>query len=105
MSSFAAARAERFHDAALMLASSMSTVSASIGLADARRRFALAAPPAACRHGQFVAFAAHVLEQDGQVQFAAARHAEHVGIGRVLDAQRDVALQFARAGGRGSGGW
>ena len=41
------------------------------------------------------AFAAHVLDQDGQVQFAAAGDAEHIGVGGLLDAQRDVALQFA----------
>ncbi len=56
-------------------------------------------------HGQLVAFAAHVLEQDGQVQFAAAGDAEHVGVLGVLDAQRDVGLQFALQALARSGGW
>ena len=45
--------------------------------------------------GQFIALAPHVLDQDGQVQFAATGDAEHVGIGGVFDAQRDVALELA----------
>ena len=39
------------------------------------------------------------------MQLAAAEHAEHVGIGSVFDAQRDVALQFAVQALARSGGW
>ena len=46
-------------------------------------------------HGELVTFAAHVLDEDGEVQFAAARDAEHVGVGGFVDAQRDVALELA----------
>jgi hypothetical protein len=42
-----------------------------------------------------IAFAAHVLEQDGEVQLAAPVHDENVGILGVLDTQRDVLEQFA----------
>ena len=45
--------------------------------------------------GQLIAFAAHVLDEDGEVQFAAARDAEHVGVGGFFDAQRHVALELA----------
>ena len=44
---------------------------------------------------QLVAFAAHRLDEHRQVELAAARHAEHAGVGGVLDAQRDVALELA----------
>ena len=46
------------------------------------------------RHRQLVAFAAHVLDQDGQVQLAAAGDLELVRVVRVLDAQRDVVQQL-----------
>ena len=42
------------------------------------------------RHRELVALAAHVLDQDGEVQLAAARHPELVRVVGVLDAQRDV---------------
>jgi hypothetical protein len=42
------------------------------------------------RHGHFVAFAAHVLEQHAEMQLAAAEHHELVRIGGRLDAQRHV---------------
>jgi hypothetical protein len=44
---------------------------------------------------QFVALAAHVLEQDRQVQLAAAGDLEDAVLVRLLDLQRHVALQFA----------
>ena len=44
---------------------------------------------------QLVAFAAHRLDEHGEVELAAARDAEHAGVGGVLDAQRDVALELA----------
>ena len=46
-------------------------------------------------HGQLVAFAAHVFQQDGEVQLTTAGHAEYVGIGGVFHAQGDVGEQFA----------
>ena len=46
-------------------------------------------------HSQFIAFTAHVFQQNRQVQLAAAGHAEHVGIFRVFHAQGDVGEQFA----------
>ena len=45
-------------------------------------------------HGQFEAFAAHVFQQDGEVQFAAAGHAEDVGVFGVFHAQGHVGEQL-----------
>ena len=45
-------------------------------------------------HRQLVAFAAHHLDQDGELQFAAAHHLERVGAARLLHADRDVGQQF-----------
>ena len=45
--------------------------------------------------GQFVAFPAHVLQQDGQVQLAAAGDAELLRVGALLDTQGDVVDQLA----------
>ena len=89
---FGAARAERFHHRAL-----------AVGVdVDGQRLEGLerAAVDDLLQHlrladGELEAFAAHVLDQDRQVQFAAPRDAEHVGLVGFLDAQRDVALQFA----------
>src|SRR3990172_8406991 len=50
---------------------------------------------ARARHRQLVAFAAHVLQQDREVQLAASRDQEHVGVRRVLHAQRHVAHALA----------
>jgi hypothetical protein len=47
------------------------------------------------RHGKLEAFAPHVLEQDRQVQLAAARHQERVGVAGLLDAQRHVGQELA----------
>ena len=52
------------------------------------------------RYRELVAFAAHVLDQDGEVQLAAARHQERVGVAGVLDAQRHVRQQLLASGGR-----
>src|SRR5450830_1707251 len=50
---------------------------------------------AGTRHGEFKTFAAHVLDQNRQVQFAAARHFKHgVVVGR-CNAQGDVGFQFS----------
>ena len=46
-------------------------------------------------YGEFKPFAAHVFEQDGQMQFAASGDAENVGIVGVFHAQGDVFQQFA----------
>ena len=46
------------------------------------------------RHAQFVAFAAHLLDEDGQVQFAPAGHAEAFAA-QIFDPQRDVGEEFA----------
>ena len=48
------------------------------------------------RHRQLVAFAAHVLDQDREVQLAAARHQERIGVAGLLDAQRDVGQHLLR---------
>jgi hypothetical protein len=47
------------------------------------------------RHGQLVAFTAHVFQQDGQVQFAAARDFEDRIVAGFGHAQRHVRLQLA----------
>ena len=46
-------------------------------------------------HRELVAFAAHVLEQDRQVQLAAARDFEHAVFVGVAHLQRDIGLQLA----------
>src|SRR5690606_24233073 len=50
---------------------------------------------ARARHRELVPLAAHRLDQDPQVQLAAPGDGEGVGRVRVLDPQRDVALQLA----------
>ena len=47
------------------------------------------------RHRQFIALAAHVLDENAQMQQAATGHAELVRVGRGFHAQRDVGLEFA----------
>ena len=70
LTSSALALAERLHHAALVLV-------LDVGGDELDRLVAHAVDvvedDARLRDGQLVAFAAHVLEQDGQVQFAAAR--------------------------------
>ncbi len=46
------------------------------------------------RYREFEALATHRLDQDGEMQLAAARDAELVGVLGLIDAQRDVVLQF-----------
>src|SRR5690348_2237810 len=48
------------------------------------------------RYREFVAFAAHRLDEDREVQLATARHFELVRVGRLLDTQRDVVQCLAR---------
>src|ERR1700751_1624631 len=47
------------------------------------------------RYRQLVALAAHVLDQDSEVQLAAAVYGKHVGIAGFLDAQRHVGEKLA----------
>src|SRR5207253_7905207 len=47
------------------------------------------------RHRELVALAAHVLQQDREMQLAAAVHDEGVGVDGVLDPHGDVALGLA----------
>ena len=46
------------------------------------------------RHAELETLAAHRLDQDRKLQFAAARDDVGVGIGRRLDLQRDIAFRF-----------
>jgi hypothetical protein len=46
------------------------------------------------RHGELEAFAAHGLDQDGELQFAAAGDVERVLVFGFFDLQRDVAFGF-----------
>ena len=55
----------------------------------------LAEHHARAAHRQLIALAAHVLEQDGEVQLAAAADQEAVGLAGVLDTQRHVLQQLA----------
>ena len=43
---------------------------------------------------QFVAFAPHHLDQNGELQFAAAHHLERIGAARFFDPDGDVGQQF-----------
>ena len=93
----AAAHAERFHDRTLVrvldvdreLLERLAALAVDVAQDDARPR-----------HGQLVTFAPHVLEQDGQVQLAATEDGEDVGVGGVLDAQRDVGQKLRRSRSR-----
>ena len=44
---------------------------------------------------KFITFPAHVLDQNGQMQFATAGNFEAVCIFRFLDAKTDICIQFA----------
>ena len=68
----------------------MSTVSASIGLV--HHAVDGLGEHARLADRELVAFAAHVLDEDREMQFAAAGDAEHVGVGGLVHAQRHVAL-------------
>ena len=45
-------------------------------------------------HSHFIAFAAHVFQEDGQVQFTTAHHFKHTFFVRFVHAQGHVVLQF-----------
>ena len=53
------------------------------------------------RHGQLEAFAAHVLDEDGELQLAAAGDVVGVLIVGFADADGDVALRLLAAAARG----
>src|SRR6266571_1733733 len=88
----AAAPAELFHDHALVRL-------LDVDRQQLERLAALAVnflvDDARPRHRELVAFAAHVLEQDREVQLAAPANDERVGIRGEFDAQGDVALDLA----------
>ena len=46
------------------------------------------------RHQNFVAFAAHLLDENGDLHFAASADGEHLRVARLRDAQRDVRADF-----------
>jgi hypothetical protein len=45
-------------------------------------------------YGELVAFPAHVLDEDGQVQLAATGDTHDIGLIRIFDTQGHIALQF-----------
>ena len=49
---------------------------------------------AGTRHGELEALAAHGLDQDRELQFAAAGDEERILVGGFLDLERDVAFRF-----------
>ena len=89
----ATARSERLHYCALMrvldvdrqLLERLVTLTAAV-----------AVDHAGSRHCEVVAFAAHVFEQDGEMQLAAAVDREHVGVGGIFDPERNVGHDLAR---------
>ena len=89
---FAAARAEKFHHDADEIFRAIDDEQFerldAAAIFGAHHDFRLA-------DHHLVAFAAHRLDQDRELQFAAAQHAESVGGAHVFDAQRDVGEQFA----------
>ena len=89
---FGAALTQRFHHAALMGFFDVDR-ERLIGLAehaiDTTHQYLRA------RDGQLKAFAAHVLNEDGEMQFATTGDAKHVGVGSVFDTQRYVVLELA----------
>ena len=64
------------------------------GLEQFAGRLVLGEHHAGTRHGELEAFAAHGLDQDRELQFAAAGDEERILVGRLLDLQRDVAFAF-----------
>jgi hypothetical protein len=89
----AAARTERFHRLPLVR---LFHVHGQHLVGLAAHAVDLADHDLRARHRELVAFAAHVLEQDREMQLAAARHEEHVGVRGFLDAQRHVAHRLAQ---------
>jgi hypothetical protein len=89
----AAACAERFHDRALV---PVLQVDGELLEGLAALAVALLQHHARPGHCKFIAFAPHVLEQDGEMQLAATKDRKHVGIRGVLDPERHVGQQLAR---------
>src|SRR5512146_1890854 len=89
---FRAARTQRFHDRALVrvlhVYGECLVRLVHVAVHDARQNLRT-------RDGELIAFAALVLDEDGEVQLAAAGYAEHVRLLRIFDAQRHIALQLA----------
>ena len=56
--------------------------------------FVLAVEHLRARHAELETLAAHCLDQDRKLQFAAARHDVGIGIGGRLDLERDIAFRF-----------
>ena len=88
---FAAAAAEFFHYRALVF---VGYVHGQVFIRFAFLTVDVAVHDARLADCQFKAFAAHVFQQNGQVQFAASGYAEHVGIGSIFHAQGDVGQQL-----------
>ncbi len=91
ISQFATAAAEFFHYRALVV---VGYVHSQVFIRFAFLTVDVAVHDARFADGEFVAFAAHIFQQNGQVQLAASGYAEHVGIGGVFHAQGDVGQQF-----------
>ncbi len=88
---FAATAAQFFHDRALVVFFDVDGEQ-FVGLAFHAINILENHPRA--RDGQFVAFAAHIFDEDGQMQLAPAGNQEDVGILGVLDAQGNIGKQF-----------
>ena len=88
---FATAAAEFFHYRALVV---VGYVHSQVFIRFAFLTVNFAVNDARFADCQFKAFAAHVFQQNGQVQFAASGYAEYVGIGGIFHAQGDVGQQF-----------
>ena len=74
--------------------SSTSMTTSSMGSSKLARRLVLGEHHAGTRHGELEALAAHGLDQDRELQFAAAGDEERILVGRFLDLERDVAFAF-----------
>ncbi len=66
----------------------------SIGSKRLAGRFVLVHHDARTRNGEFEAFAAHGLDQNGELKFATAGHVERILALGFFDLQRDVAFSF-----------
>jgi hypothetical protein len=73
--------------------SSTSMTTSSIG-SSSLAALVLLHDDARTRHGKLEAFAAHGLDQHGELQFAAAGDVERILVGGFLDLQRDIAFGF-----------
>ena len=83
MRQLALAAAERFHDAALVAFVDVDRERFERLVHDAVDGLG---EHAGFAHGELITFAAHVLDENREMQFAAAGNAEHVGVGGHVDA-------------------